>query len=64
MNNEQIILNKVNGNINELKNIICKQGLISQELKDFINKLIDDLEKEYFKDFYVQPIKIITKFEL
>ena len=46
MSNEQIILNKVNVNINELKNIICKQGLISQELKEMlIDKLADTLKE-------------------
>ena len=37
----------------------CKE-VAENDLKDFINKLINDSEKEYFKDFYVQPIKIIT----
>lgn len=46
MHNEQIILNKVNVNINELKNIICKQGLISLELKEnLIDKLTDTLKE-------------------
>lgn len=46
MNNEQVILNKVNVNINELKNIICKQGLISQDLKEnLIDKITDTLKE-------------------
>lgn len=46
MNNEQITMNKVNININELKNIISKQGLISQYLKEnLIDKLSDTLKE-------------------
>ena len=46
MSNEQIVLNKVNGSINELKSIICKQGVISQDLKEnLIDKLSDTLKE-------------------
>lgn len=46
MNNEQFILNKVNRDVDELKNIICKQGLISLELKEkLIDKLSDTLKE-------------------
>lgn len=46
MSNEQIILNKVDMNINEFKKIICKQELISLELKEkLIDKLSDTLKE-------------------
>lgn len=53
-------------NIDDILNLeiySCKE-VAENDLKDFINKLIEDSEKDYFENFYVQSIKVITKFEL